>query len=268
MTQRITIRASAWPSLFDCAMRFEHMTLRGERMPVGIRAVLGTALHASTAVYDRAAIDHAPVRIDDAATVFIAKLHTPDYETDYTGDDLTPQKAEAIGLALHRLYCTEIAPRMHYTDVETTLKPFDIACGDVTVTLTGSLDRSRVAQGPHQAKPVIPDLKSGRAVIAKGRAKTKGRSAQLGTYQLLYEHTRGVETGGAQILALQATSKPAVAVSPVFDARRVMVGTENEPGLLEYAARMFETGIFPPNPSSNMCNKKYCAHWDSCKFHE
>ena len=269
MTQRIKIRASAWPSLFDCAMRFEHMTLLGERLPVGIRAVLGTALHASTAVFDRAVIAHEPVRIDDAATVFIAKLLTPDYETDYRGDDITVEKAEAIGLELHRLYCKEISPRMHYVDVETTLTPFDIDCGGgVIVTLTGSLDRARVAQGPQQAKPVIPDLKSGRAVIAKGAAKMKGRAAQLGTYQLLYEHTRKVETGGAQVIALSATSKPAVAVSPVFDARKVMTGTATERGLIEYAGEMFRTGLFPPNPSSNMCHKKYCAHWDKCSFHE
>jgi hypothetical protein len=265
----IKIRASSWSSLFDCAMRFEHMTLLGERLPVGIRAVLGTALHASTAVFDRAAIDHEPMRIDDAAGVFIAKLQTPDYEVDYTGDDLSVSDAERIGLELHRLYCKEISPRMNYVDVETTLKPFDIDCGGgVTVTLTGSLDRARVAQGPHQTKPVIPDLKSGRMVIAKGAAKMKGRAAQLGTYQLLYEHTRKVETGGAQVIALSATNKPRVAVSPVFDARKVMVGTANEKGLIEYAAEMFRTGLFPPNPSSNMCHKKYCAHWDRCSFHE
>lgn len=265
----IKVRASSWGALFDCAYKWEWETLLGHRKPVGIRAVLGTALHASTAVFDRAAIDHEPVRIDDAAGVFIAKLQTPDYDVDYSADDLTENEAETIGLELHRQYCKEISPRMHYTDVETVLKPFDIDCGGgVIVTLTGSLDRARVAQGPQQAKPVIPDLKSGRAVIAKGVAKTKGRAAQLGTYQLLYEHTRKVETGGAQVIALSATSKPAVAVSPVFDARKVMVGTISEKGLIEYAAEMFRAGLFPPNPQSMLCSKKYCARWDSCSFHE
>jgi hypothetical protein len=265
----ISIRASSFGSLFDCGYRWEWETLYGHRKPVGIRAVLGTALHASTAVFDRALIDHEPVKIDDAASVLVAKIQTPEYETDFSNDDIDEEQAEKIGLALHRMYCMDIAPHMHYTDVETQLAPFVIDCGDgLHVQLTGTMDRARVSLYPHESKPVIPDLKSGRAVVAKGQAKIKGRSAQLGTYQLLYENTRHVETAGAQVLALHATSKPKVAVSPVFDARRVMVGTATEKGLIEYAAEMFRTGLFPPNPSSMLCDKKYCARWEHCQFHE
>lgn len=265
----IKVRASSWGGLFDCAHKWEWETLMGNRKPVGIRAVLGTALHASTAVYDRSVIDHAPVRIDDAASVLVAKIQTPEYEVDYSGDDIDEKKAEEIGLALHRMYCKDIAPLMHYTDVETTLTPFPIDCGGgLVIELTGSMDRARVSVHPGDSRPVIPDLKSGKSVVAKGEAKTKGRSAQLGTYQMLYEHTRKVETGGAQVLALHATNVPKVAVSPVFDAKRVMVGTATEPGLIEFAADMFRTGLFPPNPSSMLCDKKYCARWDKCNFHE
>lgn len=269
MGMKIKVRASSWGGLFDCAYRFEWQTLMGHHMPVGIRAVLGTALHASTATYDRAYIDHEPMRIDDAASVLAAKIHAPEYETDYRHDDIDEKQAESIGLRLHHMYCEQITPAMHYVDVETTLKPFDIDCGGgLTVTLTGTMDRARVSLAPHMPHPVIPDLKSGRAVVSKGEAKIKGRHAQLGAYQLLYEHTRDTETGGAQVVALSATSKPAVAVSPVFDARRVMVGTPDEKGLIEYAAEMFRSGLFPPNPASIMCSKKYCARWDHCSFHE
>lgn len=265
----IKVRASSFGGLMDCAHSWEWTHLYGNRKPVGIRAVLGTALHASTAVFDRATIDHAPIRIDDAASVLVAKIHTPEYETDYRGDDIDAKKAEEIGLALHRMYCRDIAPTMHYTDVETTLAPFPIDCGGgLTVELTGSMDRARVSVHPGDSRPVIPDLKSGRAVVAKGKAKIKGRSAQLGTYQMLYEHTRKVETGGAQVLALHATSKPKVAVSEVFDAKRVMLGTATEPGLIEFAAEMFRTGLFAPNPQSVLCDKRYCARWDHCAFHE
>lgn len=265
----IKVRASSWGALFDCAYKWEWEILYGNRKPVGIRAVLGTAVHASTAAFDQALIDHEHLRIDDAAEVFIARLHNPDYEVDYSGDDIDPPTAEKIGLALHRMYCADVAPHMGYTDVEMALKPFDIDCGGgLIITLTGTMDRARVSMKPHQTKPVIPDIKTGRRVVAKGAAVMKGRSAQLGTYELLYQHTRQVETGGAQIVALNATTAPKVAVSPVFDARRVMVGTANEKGLIEYAAEMFRTGLFPPNPQSMMCSKKYCARWDHCNFHE
>ena len=265
----IKVRASSWGALFDCAYKWEWEILYGHRKPVGIRAVLGTAVHASTAVFDQSLISHEHLRIDDAAEVFVRKLHNPEYEVDYTADDIDAPTAERIGLALHRMYCADIAPHMSYTDVEMTLKPFDIDCGDgLTITLTGTMDRARVSMKPHTNKPVIPDIKTGKRVVAKGHAVMKGRSAQLGTYELLYEHTRGIATGGAQIVALNATTAPKVAVSPVFDARKVMVGTAQEKGLIEYAAEMFRSGLFPPNPQSMMCSPKYCARWNHCNFHE
>jgi hypothetical protein len=56
--------------------------------------------------------------------------------------------------------------------------------------------------------------------------------------------------------------------SPVFDAKAVMLGTETQPGLIQFAADMFRSGLFPPNPSSMLCSSKYCARWDTCIFHE
>jgi hypothetical protein len=201
-----------------------------------------------------------------SAAVFIDELYHPNFDVDYGGDDLTVKDAERVGLALHTLYCTRIAPTMGYVDVETALAPMVIHCGSVNVRLTGTMDRGRVVAGV--AGPVIPDIKTGRAVIENRVAKTKGRAAQLGTYQLLYEHTKKVKTAGAQVIGLSTTSKPEVAVSPIFDARRVMVGDADKPGLIEYAAEMFRSGMFPPNPQSVLCSKKFCARWDSCNFHE
>lgn len=265
---RTNVRASSWGALFDCAYKWEWETLLGHRKPSGLRTALGTALHASTAVFDLALINDAPMRASDAAAVLVDKLQHPEYEIDLTQDDLTPRDAEKIGLTLHTKYCHEVAPRMQYAEVETDLTPLEIECGSsAVVVLTGKMDRARVAK-TERGGFVIPDLKSGKSVIEKGAAKTKGRSAQIGTYQLLYEHTRDVITEGAQVIALQTTSTAHIAVSPVFDAKRVMVGAPGERGLIEYGAEMFRTGFFPPNPQSNLCSKKYCARWDHCSFHE
>ena len=89
---------------------------------------------------------------------------------------------------------------------------------------------------------------------------------QTGTYQLMYEATKKVTTVGSQIIALSTSSRPAAAVSPIFDARRVMVGEAGKPGLIEHAAAMFRGGLFPPNPSSVLCSQKYGARWSSCLF--
>lgn len=263
----ISVRASSWGALFDCAYKWEAEHLLGMRKPSGLRAALGTALHASTAAFDAALIAGERITPTEAAATFVDKLQHPEYEVDYGQDSLTLREAEQLGLILHTQYCHNIAPFMSYIDVETDLEPLEIECdGQVVVRLTGKMDRARVSATADGY--VIPDIKSGKSVMVNGRAKIKGRSAQIGTYQLLYEHTRKVQTLGGQVIALSTTSKPAVAVSEVFDAKRVMVGAPGERGLIEHAALMFKTGLFPPNPQSILCDSKYCARWDKCNFHE
>lgn len=266
--RRVTsVRASSWGSLFDCAHKWEGEHILGMRKPAGLRAHLGTSIHASTAVFDQARVDGQPVSADEAAGVFVETLRHPERDIDYTQDQLTIPEAERIGLQLHTQYCLDLSPRFIYSSVEAKLQPLDIDCGGgVVVRLTGSMDRARVATTPRGA--VIPDIKTGSRVIEQGAVKIKGRSAQLGTYQLMYERDRNELTVGAQVIALQTSSKPQVDASPVFDAKRVMVGTETQPGLIEFAADMFRTGLFPPNPQSLLCSPKYCARWSSCNFHE
>lgn len=260
------VRASSWGSLFDCAHRWEGEHILGMRKPSGLRAQLGTGIHAGTAAFDSGNLTGAPITVDEAAEVFVQALKNPEQDVDYKQDDLTILDAEKIGLVLTVKYCTEIAPRMDYVSVEMPLEPLLITCGDVIVKLTGTMDRARVVRSA--GGKVINDLKTGGRVIANGAVVVQGRSAQLGTYQIMSEQTDGEATVGAQITGLQTTSKAAVGVSRVFDAKRIMLGTEDEKGLIEYAAGMFKTGLFPPNPQSQLCSQKYCARWGTCMYHE
>lgn len=267
-TRSVTsVRASSWGALFDCAHKWEGEHLLGMRKPGGLRAQLGTAIHASTAAFDQGRIDGGLVSVNDAAGVFVDTLRNPNREIDFSQDELTINEAERIGLLLHTKYCLDLSPQFNFRSVEMTLEPLNIDCGgNLIVRLTGTMDRARVAETSDGA--VIPDIKSGARVIENGAAVIKGRSAQLGTYQLMFENTVNERTAGAQVLALQTSGKPAVAASKVFDARRVMVGTDDQPGLIEFAADMFRTGLFPPNPQSILCSPKYCARWSTCNFHE
>ncbi|MFD1558312.1 RecB family exonuclease [Paraburkholderia silviterrae] len=263
----LTIRASAFGGFFDCAYRFEGTYLLGMKNAAGVRTLLGSATHSGTAAFDAAHLRGEDITPDDAAGVFVDALRNPEYDVDVAGDDLSLKEAERIGLTLTAKYCTEIAPQFQYTAVEMTLTPLEIDCGGgVTITLTGTMDRARAAET--DAGTIIPDVKTGSKVVSNGVANIKARSAQTGTYQLMYEHTMKEPTAGAQIIALGTSSKTPVAVSPVFDARRVLVGNEQTPGLIQLAADMFRAGTFPPNPSSVLCSKRYCARWSRCIYRE
>lgn len=264
MTKTYTIRASSFGSLFDCSMRWEGEHLLKIHRPGSLRAWLGTSIHASTAAFDQAKLDGQPISANDAADVFVRSLYEPKEDVDMRDPKLTLREAERIGLTLHARYCAEIAPLMRYESVEMPLKPLEVEHDGVTIRLTGTMDRARVARTG--AGKVIADLKTGGRLISEGVVSTKGRAAQLGTYQLLSEYTDGQPTVGAQIMALQTSTATQVGVSRVFDARRQLVGDDNTPGLIEMAAKMFKIGLFPPNPMSTLCDKKYCSRWDTCSY--
>ena len=262
-----SVRASSWGSLFDCGYRWEGEHLLGIRKPSSLRAHLGTCLHASTAAFDTGRISGQLVTADDAAGVFVDKLRNPDREVDKRDSDITVRQAEEIGLVLHTRYCIEVSPRYEFKAVEMETKPMDIQCGDGTVVwLTGTMDRARIRKTTQGIG--ISDLKSGKvAVSSDGSAKTKGHKAQIGTYELLYEHTTGEPvTEDAEIIGLKTGGKPEVGVGTIQGAKLLMVGTEDTPGLIEIAAQMFRTGLFPPNPSSTLCSEKYCARWSQCSY--
>lgn len=263
----LTVRASSWGSLFDCAHRWEGEHILGMRKPSGLRAQLGTAIHASTAAFDAARLANEAMSINDAADVLVKTLQEPEHDVDYNQDDLTVREAEVIGLTLHTKYCSLIAPQMEYLSVEMPLNPLEIDCGGGTIIrLTGTMDRARTfkAEGGNG----INDIKTGARVISNGVVSVQARSPQLGTYQLMSEQTTGEPTVGAQITGLQTTKSANVGVSRVFDAKKIMLGDENHKGLIEFAAAMFRAGLFPPNPQSQLCSPKYCARWATCIYHE
>ena len=262
------VRASSWAALFECAYRWEGIHLLGMRNVVGLRAALGTALHAGTAVYDQGVLDGSGLTADDAAGAFIDKLHDPSNEYNPLTDDLTLREAERIGIALTVKYCLEVAPRYQFIAVEMETKPLEIDCGGgIIVRLTGTMDRARVRRT--SAGVGIADLKSGSSAVQKGAAVTKGHGPQIGTYELLYEHTTGDEIRDtSEIIGLKTKGTPEVATAPIANSKRVMVGTEETPGLIQFAADMFRSGRFYPNPKSLLCDKKYCPRHSTCQFHD
>lgn len=264
----LIVRASSWAALFDCAYRWEGIHLLKLPNVVGLRAALGTAIHAGTAVFDQARITGEAVSADDAGGVLVDKLRDPENEYDPNRDDLTLNEAEKVGLTLLTKYCFDVSPKYNFVAVEMETKPLDIDCGNgVIVRLTGTMDRARIRKAEHGVG--IADLKSGSAAVQKGVAVTKGHGPQVGTYELLYEHTTGEPiTDDAEIIGLKTKGAAEIATGTIKNAKRVMVGTEDSPGLIEFAAEMFKSGRFFPNPKSLLCSDKYCPRHSKCPFHD
>lgn len=263
--QVVTVRASALSDFLDCPARAEAKHLRKLSMPTNGKAVLGRAVHASTAVYDQSKLDGSGITMEEAAAAAVDVIHKPDEDVLFE-EDLPATDAESIALALHARYCLEIAPTQEYTAVEVRCERLEIT--DIGLALTGTTDRVRKTNGGHG----ISDLKTGKAAVsAAGTVKTHGHAYQIGVYELLADKASGMPiTEPATIIGLQ-TGKTArgqrVAVSDdIVGAREVLIGESDSPGVLETIAHMIHAGNFPGNPRSMLCHERYCPIFNMCKF--
>ena len=259
----VRIRASSLPELFDCPARWEAKNLLGLRLPTSGAAQLGTAVHAGTAVFDQSRIVDAGLTAEDAAGAVVDAIWHPD--NDVAWEDSSPKEAEPIALALHRKYCREISPRFTFADVEAECRALDIE--DLGITLTGTSDRVYVSNEGFG----IADIKTGRsAVNSDGTVKTAGHAAQVAVYELLAETATGRTIDApARIVGLQVAKTEAgrrAGVGEITGAKDLLIGTEEQPGLLEIAASFLKSGVFFGNPRSSLCNVKYCPAYQHCRF--
>lgn len=261
----VTVRASALSDFFDCPARAEAKHLLGKRCPSGGGALLGRALHASTAVYDSSKIEGKGITIDESAAAAVDAIGKPDDDVQLDEDE-SPRELQAIAVALHHRYCQEVAPKQHYAAVEVRCESLEIT--DIGLALTGTTDRVRkVGDGFG-----IADIKSGKAAVrADGHVEVKGARYQIGVYELLAERASGIPiTAPGQVVGLQVAKTERgqrVGVSePINGARDVLIGDEDSLGVLQILSHMIHSGVFPGNPRSMLCHEKYCPIFSVCKF--
>jgi hypothetical protein len=159
---------------------------------------------------------------------------------------------------------------MEYSAIEIKCNALDVETDQGTVRLTGTTDRVRIY--PSKVKGIVDFKSGGKAVegIKAGtpHAVTRGHHLQLGAYTLMTEQETGEKMGPASIVAFQTNSKLHIAEGMVDKPKLAMVGDHLHPGMIEIAAGMLKSGLFPPNPKSVLCSKKWCPAWDRCIYHE
>lgn len=260
----IRIRASSIGELFDCPARWEAKHINGLRLPMSGKAALGKAVHASTGAFDAARVLGQPISINDAAAAAVDSLYQPNEDVDWSGDNI--DQAATVALALHRKYCTDIAPTQDYAGVEATCEALTIS--DLGITLTGTIDR---VYRDDTGALGIADIKTGKtAVAADGTVKTQGHGLQLATYELLAEVAiQQPLTAPARVIGMQTgvTAKAQrIGIGEIDGPRDALIGTAEAPGALHYAANFLKSGLFYGNPRSQLCSEKFCPAHARCQF--
>lgn len=274
MTTEATIRASSFGELFDCSARWAAKYLAaftGGKPPAHSgRAWLGSAIHTGTAVYDTARIglpakDLGAASLDDAADAFVDSIDKPEGEVQWQ-PDLSKKQAKDIGALLVSRYCQDISPRYSFEAVEQKCTPLDITVGDVTIHVTGTNDR---VQQQLQLRGIC-DLKSGARIMRDGKVNVSPHAAQLGAYELtslMAERDTGKKfTLPAEIIALPTSGDMIPEVGIVRNPAKVLTGEPGKPGLLQAAAGILRSGIFPGNPRSSLCSRTWCPAFEKCRW--
>jgi hypothetical protein len=275
------VRASSWGDLFDCGYRWYHKEILGMRLPSRGGAVVGSAIHKGSAVFDKAVLDGRIASVDEAVAAAADYARAPvrddgsPQEVDWNDDDdsekITRDGAVDFSVKLTAKYCQTVAPDMRYEAIEVKCHALNIKTSMGVVRLTGTTDRVRVYDDETKG---IADFKSGQKAVegitsGAPRAVTKGHHLQLGVYTLMTEaETKARLTGPASIIGFQVNSKLHIATGEVANPKRALLGQGKAPGMIEIAAAMLKTGVFPPNPKSVLCSKKWCAAWGVCTYHE
>lgn len=256
----VRLRASSVSDLFDCADRWCSVHLEGKRVPQTDRAAMGTAIHAGTAHYDTEILNGQAPSILAATQCAVDTLRDSDEDTVW---DLRRDEAESIAAALTNKYCREESSKHEFVAVEAKCE--SLILNDVSLELTGSTDRIF----RNELQFGVADIKSGIQAVSHGEAKTQAHAPQIGVYEILGEASTGVRIDlPAKIIGMKTGKTPAgqeIATSEIRDAKAVLLGDENRPGLLHHAALIIH-GIIPPfgNPRSMLCNKKFCPNFNDC----
>lgn len=271
--QEIKVRASSLAEIFDCAMRWHAKHILKMYAPTSFRAHLGTAIHASTAEFDGAVLRGEKPNPADTVGIALDALHDMEGVVR-TADDPSMREAEGFAVLLHNRYCTEIAPTRSYVAIEAPCNELPVVIDDeLTIILTGTIDRIRQDWAIKDGQPVaigcgISDLKTGtRRVAADGAVNAAADGAQLGVYELLAEQSGFPITRPAEIIGMSTSKGGLVGVATIERPSDLLIGSSDEPGLLQMAGLYLKSGIFPPNPKSGLCSAKFCPKHSTCKYH-
>lgn len=259
----VQVRASSLSALLDCPARWLSIHRDGKRVPTSQKALLGRAVHAGTALYDSERLAGQTPSVDAATQCAVHAFEHPGEDVATEEDDGKVEQAKGIAASLTGRYCTLYAPTTRYAAVEVGVDSLHLT--DLAIVLSGTADRVRVTDDGLG----VTDLKTGKtAVDARGVVATKGHAVQLGVYTLLAEaamHAR--MTAEAQVVGLQTNVTPdkqRIAAAEVAGVREVLVGTEDQDGVLAVAARLAHGEMTFGNPRSMMCSNVYCPIYHNC----
>jgi hypothetical protein len=122
-----SVRASSWPTLFSCALRWYYQNIEGLRTPTSGAAWTGTSMHRATQVLDDPVTRGEQAGdIELATQTYVHNLHAPDEEVRWTADDTPMPEVERNGVRLLSSYRALYSNERQWLAVELTCPDLDV----------------------------------------------------------------------------------------------------------------------------------------------
>lgn len=259
MPEKFQLHVTALSMLSKCGEQFRRRYPGGEKLPPGVAALVGTAVHRTKArdlvhkIETGALLSAEEIRDlarDNLTGAWDQQgvLLTP----DEAAMGITRAKGEAIDktIRLEELHHRQVAPALSPTHIE---QPFVLDISGYDFQLAGTIDIREVGR--------IRDTKTSHKSPSDGEA---GRSLQLTAYALAVQVETGVYPRRGFLDYLVDTKVP-----KAVSSEREFAATDFNPFLerVAQAHRAIEAGVFvPARPEDWWCSEKWCGYFPTCKY--
>ena len=267
------LSASQLNMIGRCGEQYRRRYVEGEKIPAGVAAAKGTAVHgAADNNLKQKIVSHQDISVSDAKGVAAAKFEDSIevYGITLTPDEKSTGKAKVLSQAKDR------SVAMAGAHMELQAHNYQPLFSEETVRL-------EIPQSSHDFIGVI-DCITDKGVVVDWKTTTSKRanqhdadqSVQLTAYALMYNQiTKSADVPLAQGLPTE------LRLDFIIDKQTKKGGTDrhllrtyrNEASIVPFAARhqiateLIKAGIFAPvEPGHWICNPKWCGYWSTCPY--
>ena len=270
------LSASQLNMIGRCGEQYRRRYVEGEKIPAGVAAAKGTAVHgAADNNLKQKIVSHQDISVSDAKGVAAAKFEDSIevYGITLTPDEKSTGKAKVLSQAKDR------SVAMAGAHMELQAHNYQPLFSEETVRL-------EIPQSSHDFLGVI-DCITDKGVVVDWKTSTAKKasqhdadqSVQLTAYALMYNQLTGSEDVPlAQGLPTELRldyiiDKKATKTKPSSTDRHLLRTYRNEASIDALAARhqvatqLINAGVFAPvEPGHWICNPKWCGYWSTCPY--
>ena len=234
-----------------CPKQYEFRYVEGLKMRPSGAMILGGSWHSALEVNYKQKIDsRSDIKVTDMTEIFADSFDERVKNEEIDWKDEKPGVVKDVGVSITILHHKQIAPTVQPVTVE---QEFLVPFTD-TNKLYGFLD---VIDSVGKKRFIVENKSAGRTPSEDEVFKDVQLTAYSYAYRSLYGKN---EDGIRKDIAVKTKVPKTVQMKTTRDGNSIEILRQMAKGVESNT----KSGVFPPNPNSFLCSKKWCGFWDLC----